>query len=27
MSKTLLKILKSCGKKLRSVLGVLSRVA
>jgi hypothetical protein len=27
MSKTLLKILKACAKKLRSMLGVLSRVA
>jgi len=27
MSKTLLKILKACGKKLWSVLAVLSRVA
>jgi hypothetical protein len=27
MSKTLLNILKACAKKLRSMLGVLSRVA
>jgi len=27
MSKTLLNILKACAKKLRSLLGVLSRVA